>query len=141
MHAIKDIKKGEEILYSYVYLPEPREYRQEQLRRWEIECKCSACNFENVGMEEQKQRFIENDKKDESRPKIKRRSTGELNMMWYMQPTSQSSENRRWAWKMRNESMNKTNEDRELIGRAATYEAMIDFLGPEEEMLEERVRL
>jgi hypothetical protein len=92
-------------------------------------------------MEEQKQGFIENDKKDESRPKIKRRSTGELNMMWYMQPTAQSSENRRWAWKMRNESMNKTNEDRELIGRAATYEAMIDFLGPEEEMLEERVRL
>lgn len=138
VHAIKDIKKDDEILYSYVYIPEPREKRQERLRMWEINCKCWACDFERVDMECQKQQMIA---KDKSRPMIQRRSTGELNVMWYKQPTPQSGENRRLQWMWRNETMNRTNQDQNVLGRASTYQAMIDFLGPEDEMLEERVRL
>jgi hypothetical protein len=139
VHAIRDIKKGNEILYSYVYIPEPRDKRQERLRMWEIDCNCWACAFVRVDMEEQKQQAIAKDKL--TRSTIQRRSTGELNVLWYKQPTPQSSENRRLEWLWRNVSMNRTSEDREVLGRVSTYQAMIDFLGPEDEMLEERIRL
>ena len=139
VHAIRDIKKGDEILYSYVYIPEPRRKRQERLKLLEIECNCWACCFVPVDMEDQKQQATANDML--KWPEIQRRCTGELNVMWYKQPTPQSSENRRLQWMCRNESMNKTSGDREVIGRVSTYEAMIDFLGPEDDMIEERVRL
>ena len=139
VHAVKDIKKGDEILYSYVYIPEPRDKRRERLRMWDIDCKCWACDFVCVDMEEQKQDAIAIDKV--IWPTLQRRSTGELNALWYKQPTPQSSENRRLQWMWRNESLNRTCEDGEVLGRVSTYHTMVDFLGPEDEMLEERVRL
>lgn len=108
-----------------------------------------------MDMDAQKQTIIAETKV--MRPALKRLSTGELNrMLWWDPPdllgteddagerAARASENRRQAWRKNNESTNKTRDEEESFGRAATYESMINMLGKangHEEMMEERVRL
>lgn len=44
LKAARDIKKGEEILISYMYPEGSAAARKEQLREWGVECTCYACS-------------------------------------------------------------------------------------------------
>ncbi|KAH7725847.1 TPR domain protein [Aphelenchoides avenae] len=45
-HAIRDIKKGEEITWSYVEGEQPLEAREESLRHYGFRCECELCQLD-----------------------------------------------------------------------------------------------
>ncbi|KAH7712628.1 TPR domain protein [Aphelenchoides avenae] len=45
-HAIRDIKKGEEITWSYVEGEQPLEAREESLRHYGFRCECELCHLD-----------------------------------------------------------------------------------------------
>lgn len=128
VQAIKDIKEKDEIVCSYVYTPMPRADRQANLEKKGVECKCSACDFQEIDLAQQQE-----DVNTKMRPKLgpRRSSTGTLNKILYKQNTPQSSENRRVAWQKRNVALNSTKDDSELYGLIPVVDTLIEFLGPE----------
>ncbi|KAK5118168.1 hypothetical protein LTR85_008148 [Meristemomyces frigidus] len=48
VHAMRDIKSGEELTSSYIDISQPAEQRAKDLRPWTLECKCTVCDVEDV---------------------------------------------------------------------------------------------
>ncbi|CAN6485900.1 unnamed protein product [Victoria cruziana] len=48
VHASKDLRKGEEITFSYFDIFLPLKKRREQSKNWGFLCKCERCKFEEI---------------------------------------------------------------------------------------------
>ena len=150
VHALRDIEKGDEIVYSYIYLPQVREDRQQQLwRQWGIRCKCPLCNFDCLSKAIQQQTFNDRDRQERAgRPGLQRKTTGHLNnFLWWETDGPQGCENRREEYNKGLVSTNRSQENLlakrttvlEVGRRVEYYREMKNMLQPEEVYLVEEL--